>query len=258
MSSDLKKPTLGYWNVRGLGAQLRYMLRYCGVDFEQELYDQVFDDAAEGYERWNRDEWFSVKFKKGLDFPNLPYFIDGDVRLTQSSAIARYICAKYKPDLAGSNPAEVGAAAMLEGKLSDLNSALDKIAFFPDGTRERLQEKMKEGLAPLHEYLGDKQFLLGDHVTFVDFVLFEMIEKAQDAHIYDGTFFEAADLPRFAAYHAAVAALPNMMSAEERAKQGYFNGWRAKLGGAGEDMYRKYKKLDEPAAKAGAAGGDGW
>mmetsp|Transcript_51935 Transcript_51935/g.127503 ORF Transcript_51935/g.127503 Transcript_51935/m.127503 type:complete len:258 (+) Transcript_51935:21-794(+) len=248
------KPVLGYWNVRGLGAQLRYMLRYCEVDFEQELYNQTFDDGAEGYDRWNRDEWFSVKFTKGLDFPNLPYFIDGDVRLTQSSAIARYICAKWRPELAGRTPADVGAAAMLEGKLSDLNSSLDKIAFFPDGTRERLQECMKNGLEPLRKYLGDKKYVLGDYVTFVDFILFEMIEKAQHEHIYDGKFFDVVD---FAAYHATIAALPNMMSADERAKQGHFNGWRAKLGGAGEAMYRKYKKLDEPAA-GGAAGGDGW
>jgi hypothetical protein len=35
-----------------------------------------------------------------------------------------------------------------------------------------------------------------------------------------------------------------MMSPEELLAQGYFNGWRAKLGGAGEDMYKKYKQLE--------------
>lgn len=25
------KPTLGYWNIRGLGAQIRYLLHFCGV-----------------------------------------------------------------------------------------------------------------------------------------------------------------------------------------------------------------------------------
>lgn len=38
-SLNLKsKPTLGYWNIRGLGAPLRYLLYYCGVDFEDKLY----------------------------------------------------------------------------------------------------------------------------------------------------------------------------------------------------------------------------
>lgn len=27
------KPVLGYWNIRGLGAQIRYLLHYLGVDF---------------------------------------------------------------------------------------------------------------------------------------------------------------------------------------------------------------------------------
>jgi len=34
-----------------------------------------------------------------------------------------------------------------------------------------------------------------------------------------------------------------MMSPEELAGQGFFNGWRAKLGGAGEEMYKKYKNI---------------
>ena len=34
-----------------------------------------------------------------LDFPNLPYLIDGDVRITQSSAILRYIGRQF--DLLG-------------------------------------------------------------------------------------------------------------------------------------------------------------
>eukprot|EP01094_Clydonella_sp_ATCC50884_P017424 TRINITY_DN3033_c0_g1_i1.p2 TRINITY_DN3033_c0_g1~~TRINITY_DN3033_c0_g1_i1.p2 ORF type:complete len:241 (-),score=112.79 TRINITY_DN3033_c0_g1_i1:200-922(-) len=236
------KPILGYWSVRGLGAQIRYMLKFAQVDFAEELYAQTFDESAEGYERWNRDEWMSVKFTKGLPFPNLPYFMDGDVKLTQTSAIQRYICTKWKPELLGRTPKEVGEAAMLEGLLSDLNGALDKISFFPDGTRERLMECTKTRLEPIHEFLGEKKFLVGDAVTFVDFILFEMLDKANDEHIWDGKFFD--ELPRFRAYHAAVQALPGMMSPEERRAQGYFNGWRAKLGGAGEDMYRKYKQLD--------------
>ena len=90
--------------------------------------------------------------------------------------------------------------------------------------------------------MGDNDYLVGDAVNFVDFILFELLEKAQDAHIYDGKFFD--QFPKFGRYHERVAKLTKM-SAEERKNQGFFNGWRAKLGGAGEDMYRKYKKLDQ-------------
>jgi len=173
------KPVLGYWSVRGLGAQIRYILKHCQVDFEEELFPQTFDENAEGYDRWNRDEWMKRKFELGLDFPNLPFFIDGDVKLVQASAIQRYICHKWKPELLGRTPTEVGYAAMLEGQLSDLNGALDKIAFFPDGTREALKECTQTRLEPIYKFLGEKPFLVGEHVTFVDFVLFEMLVRCR-------------------------------------------------------------------------------
>jgi hypothetical protein len=48
---NMSKVVIGYWNVRGLGAQLRYMLKHCDAEFEEELFNQTFDDNAEGYER---------------------------------------------------------------------------------------------------------------------------------------------------------------------------------------------------------------
>lgn len=41
-------------------------------------------------------QWFGVgdKTKLGFDFPNLPYLINGNFKLTESSAIARYIIQK--------------------------------------------------------------------------------------------------------------------------------------------------------------------
>lgn len=39
-------------------------------------------------------EWLADKPNLGLAFPNLPYLIDGDVKLTQSLAIMRYLARK--------------------------------------------------------------------------------------------------------------------------------------------------------------------
>ena len=61
-----------YWDVRGLGEMCRLMFRYVGANYE---------DVKLSVE--NRDDWFKQKFTLGLDFPNLPYLIDGDVKLTQ-------------------------------------------------------------------------------------------------------------------------------------------------------------------------------
>ena len=43
--------------------------------------------------------WFDHKFSYGLDFPNLPYYMDGQTKLTQTHAIMRYIARKH--DLCG-------------------------------------------------------------------------------------------------------------------------------------------------------------
>ena len=239
------KPVLGYWAVRGLGMQLRLMLKYCQVNFEEELYPQVFDDTATGYNRWNGDAWWNVWDKQGLPFPNLPYFKDGEAKITMSSAIARYICAKWKPELLGVTPLEVGNAAMLEMALVDFNAALDKISFSDDGTREQLIECAKEHLTPVHTFLGGNDFLVGENITFPDFILFEMIDKCQDEHMFNGKFYET--FPKFQAYQARIQALPNVMTFEERKAYGLFNGWRAKLGGAGEEMFKKYRS--EPTTK---------
>jgi len=69
----------GYWKVRGLGQYLRHLLTYTGIKFQEVQYE-------------SREKWFDGDKKNlGLEFPNLPYLIDGEYKLTESSAIARYI-----------------------------------------------------------------------------------------------------------------------------------------------------------------------
>lgn len=33
------RPVLGYWKIRGLAANIRYQLKYCGVDFDSQHYE---------------------------------------------------------------------------------------------------------------------------------------------------------------------------------------------------------------------------
>lgn len=69
-------PVLGYWPIRGRAASIRYLFGYLGVDFIQEVYEQG------GAPDFSKTAWLDQKFNLGLDFPNLPYLIDGDVKLT--------------------------------------------------------------------------------------------------------------------------------------------------------------------------------
>ena len=65
------KIKLGYWAIRGRGQVLRHLLAYTGLPWEEKTYKEP-------------GEWFAIgdKNKIDLDFPNLPYIIKGDFKLT--------------------------------------------------------------------------------------------------------------------------------------------------------------------------------
>lgn len=70
-------PVLGYWDIRGLTSTIRNLLHYKGVEFVEKLYP--IGPAPE----YDVAEWLADKQTLDLDFPNLPYYIDGDVKLSQ-------------------------------------------------------------------------------------------------------------------------------------------------------------------------------
>ena len=111
------KPTLGYWACRGLASQIRYELVYLGVDFSEDTYQQ--GNAPD----YDRSCWLDKKDTLGLKFPNLPYYIDGETRLTDPFAIMKYIGNKYGPTLLGKTPAEQGQVEMVATAVADLKGA---------------------------------------------------------------------------------------------------------------------------------------
>ena len=59
-----------------------------------------------------------------MDFPNLPYLIDGDVKITESSAMMRYIAGKYGHDgFSGKDAKEKAIVDMIFGVVGDIKSA---------------------------------------------------------------------------------------------------------------------------------------
>jgi glutathione S-transferase len=76
---------LGYWDIRGYAQPIRLLLAAVGADWVDELH------KAGGPPDFSRDEWFAVKKTLPLDFPNLPYLFDGDVKISQTLTILRYL-----------------------------------------------------------------------------------------------------------------------------------------------------------------------
>src|SRR5256885_1386014 len=81
ISTMSSKPILGYWDIRAFAQPMRYMLKYAGVDFVDKRY-QFGEGKTLAEMESIRKHWMPVKFTLGLDFPNLPYYIDGDIKVS--------------------------------------------------------------------------------------------------------------------------------------------------------------------------------
>ena len=66
--------------------------------------------------------WLNEKETLGFEYPNLPYLMDGETRLTETIAIMQYISKKYSPALLGNSAAEVGRISMLWDKVATLKN----------------------------------------------------------------------------------------------------------------------------------------
>lgn len=165
-----EKLVLGYWAVRGRGQAIRYALEYAKVPYVDKTYGGPPD--------FNPDSWFGVKETLGFDFPNLPYLIDGDLKLTQSMAIVLYIGRKYH--LMGKNIKEEGTVMMLCQQISDYREALNRLGFSPQGAieeerRKFVQTTLTDTLKRFEKYLAktNTKFAVGNNPTMADFQIFE-------------------------------------------------------------------------------------
>jgi len=165
----MSKPTYAYWNIRGFAQHTRLLLKYLGVDYEDKRYN--FGPAPD----FSRDEWLSVKFTLGLEFPNLPYFIDGDVKLTEAKGILKYVARKYGPELVPTDALTLARADMVEGVTQDILVNLVNVTYgrSDDDLAVTLQQKLQD----LEKQLEKKQFILGDKITYVDFFVYEVLHQ---------------------------------------------------------------------------------
>ncbi|XP_066103031.1 glutathione S-transferase Mu 1-like [Saccopteryx bilineata] len=162
--------TLGYWDIRGLAHAIRLLLEYTDSKYEEKKYR--LGDAPD----YDRSQWLSEKFKLGLDFPNLPYLIDGTHRLTQSNAILRYIARKH--NLCGETEEEKIRMDVLENEIMDVRMYNIRICYSPDFEKLKpeflnvLPDKMKQ----FSQFLGKRSWFAGDKLTYVDFLAYDLLD----------------------------------------------------------------------------------
>jgi glutathione S-transferase len=149
----------GYWPVKGLAEYQRWVLAYCKAPYTEKTVTEF-------------GKWSQERDSLGLAFPNLPYLIDGDIKITESQAIAFYIGGKYKPELIGVDLAEQTMIRMLSGVFHDILEGFQAIYSKHDDYKAAIEndfkfKKAQDKVAHLAKYLGTKEFFQG-HITLND------------------------------------------------------------------------------------------
>jgi glutathione S-transferase len=104
----------------------RLLLAYTGATWKDVQYTSP-------------EQWFAGdKNNLKLDFPNLPYLIDGDLRITESEAISHYIINRSsKRELLGQNPQHHAILMNITGVLQEIFDNILKILYIPDGIKTK-------------------------------------------------------------------------------------------------------------------------
>lgn len=164
-------PTLGYWKTRGLAQPIRLLLNYVGEDFDDVQYE--LGDAPD----YSREEWLSVKNTLGLAFPNIPYYIDDDIEITQSNSILRYIGDKH--GLLGKTPRDKVDCDMMVENAMDFRNGVIRLCY--DNDYEKIKDdyfaNVKDKLRQFGTFLGDKPWFAGDGITICDFPMYELLDQ---------------------------------------------------------------------------------
>ena len=223
-------PTLAYWDIRGLATPIRLLLEQAGVQYEEKLYKCGPPPS------FDRSQWLNEKFNLGLDFPNLPYYVDGDVKLTQSHVILRHLARKHS--LAGKTENDQLRVDLLATQTLDFHMEYARIVYNPQfaDLKADYEKALPDKLKLLANFLGDNKFVAGDYVTYADFVLFEYLE----GQIYFSPQ-TLRDFPALDQFHKRVLALEavDKYFKSPKAIKFPFNGAPAFFGGVYSEQLLK-------------------
>ncbi|XP_060913843.1 glutathione S-transferase Mu 4-like [Labrus mixtus] len=161
---------LAYWDIRGLAQPARLLLEYTGTKYEDKFY--CCGEAPD----YDKSCWFDEKQKLGMDFPNLPYLLDGDRKIVQSNAIMRYIARKH--DMCGKSEDEKIRVDIMENQSMDFRNGFVMMCYTDfDGKKKGYFEKLLDTLKQFSDFLGERKWFAGDSITFVDFVMYELLDQ---------------------------------------------------------------------------------
>merc|ERR1739838_19135 len=219
---------VGYWNLRGLVGFIRLIDVYTGENIKWVNYE-----VAEYY------KWVEEKSKNeaGFDFPNLPWMKDGDLKISQSLAILKYVARRHK--LANEeSPESLAMSDMIEQQIIDSRSAFGKFNYGGQIEDDVFNnETLKPQFSSWNKFLNDKEFLNGK-LSYLDFLFWEYLKHV--SLVFPATLKENATLH---AYYKRFANIPSILAYldSENFQVSPISGPKAKYGG--DDTLKRTEKL---------------
>merc|ERR1711935_938032 len=120
---------LGYWDMRGLAGAIRLLLEFAGECYEDRRIVMP------------KPEWLEYKTGLGFDFPNLPFYQEGELKVTQSNAILRHLGRKHNLD--AEDAVSSARLDMISDLVVDFRNMMTGICYNPDFSLDLL-EKWRE------------------------------------------------------------------------------------------------------------------
>ena len=161
--------TLGYWAGRGRGGVLRSLLAYVRLPYTNKQYADF-------------NEWFGKdKHSLGIDYPNLPYIIDGDRKITETNALIYHIPIRAgRKDLIGDTDDKFIQVQVALNVRNDLYQSLSSLCygqgdFQADKVKAFGKGRVKSKLEVFNKNFEGKEFLTG-FLSVADFNLFECVD----------------------------------------------------------------------------------
>ena len=196
-------------------------LEYNDVPFEKITY------TKECTEKWLEED----KKNQGIAFPNLPYLIDGDLKLSQSNSIMKYLEKKYGSYFTGDLAHDIKFDILLES-IVDIRGPFTNMCY---GEGE-MAKKKDAYLSPrtlfkweyFDGYLKDKKYLTGDSLCAADFAFWNLVDYN---HIFDPKILENyTNIMRFKKDFESEPKIEAYLK-NPSYKQFPINGWMAEWGG---------------------------
>ncbi|OXA37066.1 glutathione S-transferase Mu 5 isoform X2 [Folsomia candida] len=147
-------------------------MEYAGLEWEDKLYSMTGKDPVV-----DKMCWYGVKESLGFDFPNLPWLVDGDVKLTQTTAIIRHLA--RKTNLGGQSDDEKRRVDLMEAEWKDFCGPFVEMCYDKnfDTVKKEYPARVGPKLARFSAFLGDKPWFAGNELTYVDFLMYEMFDQ---------------------------------------------------------------------------------